>query len=332
MSDFFVLFIWFCVATIGVCVFGAPALVGALFILYFGGKEMKKTGQLIFNIFWVILIGIPTTISSALAGASLCLTIIGIPLGLQYFKYIKLIFAPAGKRVARKFSRHPVLNTLWLIFGGLEVSVVYFTIGILFAITIIGVPLGRQLIKISLFLFAPFGAEIVNENEYSTNKDTGHDRQLLYRRMAADKKLKEKLTVGRERAQELYDHKLNPRRLYPTGPKATKRIIFIVAPLTIVAAVLGGFVPFEIFASVLIALLVAFLVFTIVWMTIWVNYWQKIEKKLDLVALTDEYPKGKPTIQGVISFEELYALAGIIENVDPSMLEMIKSKATKLEE
>lgn len=288
---------------------------------------MKKTGQLIFNIFWVILIGIPTTISSALAGASLCLTIIGIPLGLQYFKYIKLIFAPAGKRVAKKFSRHPVLNTLWLIFGGLVVSVVYFTIGILFSITIIGVPLGRQLIKISLFLFAPFGSEIVNENEYSANKDTGHDRQLLYRRMAADKKLKEKLTVGRERAQQLYDHKLNPNKVF-----TPKHFIMFFIPFVIIINVINIFLPFEVFLPVLITIGIIFCGICIAWPIIWNFQWKAIENQLDIAGLIEQYPNGVPTVEGPFSLEELYPLAGLIKNLDPKKLEAIKERASKLEE
>ena len=292
---------------------------------------MKKTGQLLFNIIWVIILGLPTAIVSLVEGAALCLTIIGIPLGLQYFKFGKLAFAPAGKAVARKFSRRPVLNTLWLIFGGLEMSIVYFLLGLALILTLIFAPVGRQLIKISTFLFAPFGAEIVNENEYSSHRDTGHDRQLLYRRMAADKNLKGKLTVDRERAQQLYDHKLNPWNLYPTGPKAVKRIIFLVVPVAVVLPIVVRFLPFEVSISILIAILVVYVVFTIVWMNIWTGYWKKIQRQYDCPKLTDGYPNGSPTIKYAISLEELYALSGVVDNVDPSRLEMIKKKATMLE-
>lgn len=146
------------------------------------GKPMKT----LFNIFWVILVGLEAAIINALTGAALCCTIIGIPFGLQYFKFIPLAFAPAGRVVVTKFSKHPVMNTLWLICGGLVVGVVYFLMGILFSITIIGIPIGAQLFKIASFNFAPFGAEVLREGEYSSYGDTQYDFNLLFGRIHAN--------------------------------------------------------------------------------------------------------------------------------------------------
>ena len=113
---------------------------------------MKKFGRFLFNFFWVIIVGLESAISNAILGALCCVTIIGIPLGKQYFKFIKLAFAPAGKVVVTKYSRHPVLNTLWLIFGGLEMMIIYWLLGVVLSITIIGFPLAKQLFKISIYI------------------------------------------------------------------------------------------------------------------------------------------------------------------------------------
>ena len=51
-------------------------------------------------------------------------------------------------------------NILWLVLGGLIVSLYYFLVGILFCITIIGIPFGIQHFKMALLALAPFGQKI----------------------------------------------------------------------------------------------------------------------------------------------------------------------------
>lgn len=147
---------------------------------------MKNFARVIFNIFWVLLIGLSASISNALLGVSLCLTIIGIPFGIQNFKFIALVFAPAGKVVVTRFSRHPVLNVFWLLLGGLEMAVFYWLVGLLLAVTIIGWPIASQLFKIARFNIAPFGAEILQEGEYSSKRNLEYDYDLLTRRIVAN--------------------------------------------------------------------------------------------------------------------------------------------------
>lgn len=147
---------------------------------------MKKFLNGCFNFFWIVFIGLISAISNGILGVMCCITIIGIPLGLQYFKFIKLVFAPAGKVVVTKFSRHPVMNTLWIVFGGFLAVIIYFFVALLFAITIIGIPLSKQLFKIMIFMCAPFGAEILKDGEYSKNKNLVYDIRLLNRRICAN--------------------------------------------------------------------------------------------------------------------------------------------------
>ena len=51
-------------------------------------------------------------------------------------------------------------NILWLVLGGLIVSLYYFIVGVLFCITIIGIPFGIQHFKMALLAFVPFGKKI----------------------------------------------------------------------------------------------------------------------------------------------------------------------------
>ena len=52
-------------------------------------------------------------------------------------------------------------NIIWLIFGGLIAGVGYIIGGLLFCLTIIGIPFGIQTMKIGVATLTPFGKEIV---------------------------------------------------------------------------------------------------------------------------------------------------------------------------
>ena len=74
---------------------------------------------LIGNIIWILLGGIWTALGWLLLGAVFCITVVGIPLGLQCFKMASLTLTPFGKRIeygggAPSF----VANVFWLILGG----------------------------------------------------------------------------------------------------------------------------------------------------------------------------------------------------------------------
>lgn len=63
------------------------------------GKREELTMRVIGNILWIILGGLAIAISWALIGLFLCITIIGIPLGVQAFKMAGLTLTPFGKTV-----------------------------------------------------------------------------------------------------------------------------------------------------------------------------------------------------------------------------------------
>ena len=117
---------------------------------------MKTLG----NIIWFLLIGLWTAIGYLIAGLLFCITIIGIPFGKQCFKLATLVLTPFGKTVKTNFGKHPIANIIWLVLFGWEMFLGYLVVGIIFCITIIGIPFGKQCFKLAILSLMPFGANI----------------------------------------------------------------------------------------------------------------------------------------------------------------------------
>ena len=143
-------------------------------------KEDNKGLNKVFNVFWFIFVGLFSAIENAILGVVLCCTIIGIPAGITCFKIIPLLLKPAGRRVQLNYGKHPVLNTFAFIFGGVENYIIYCILGAIFCITIIGIPLGRQLFKIGKYYLAPYGCEIHLDGTYTEKRDTVYDMRLTF--------------------------------------------------------------------------------------------------------------------------------------------------------
>lgn len=118
--------------------------------------------NILFNIAWFLLVGLGGAISCFLMG--LITTILIIPIFFKipkiWFGAISLVISPAGKRVTLNFSKNPITNTIYLIFGGLINYIGYMFEAIILCITLIGIPLGIQLFKFAKYFLAPIGAEI----------------------------------------------------------------------------------------------------------------------------------------------------------------------------
>lgn len=115
------------------------------------------------NLIWFILGGFVLGTLWLIAGLLCCLTIIGIPLGLQCYKFAQLIFWPFGRQV--DFSRMGAVsllgNVLWLLFLGQELALIAAILGLAFCVTIVGIPFGLQYFKFAKLALLPFGARIV---------------------------------------------------------------------------------------------------------------------------------------------------------------------------
>lgn len=115
------------------------------------------------NIIWFILGGFLTSVLYCLSGLVMCITVIGIPFGLQLFKFAGLAFWPFGKEVRMNPTEGcltTVFNILWIIFGWWEIAAVHLVFGLLLCITVIGIPWGVQHFKIAKYSLVPFGCSI----------------------------------------------------------------------------------------------------------------------------------------------------------------------------
>lgn len=113
------------------------------------------------NILWFILVGLILGLSWIFIGIVWCITIVGIPVGIQCFKMSSIAFFPFKKDIVYGTKTSSILlNILWLIFGGLELSVSYLISGAVFCITIIGIPFGMQCFKLAKLALMPFGATV----------------------------------------------------------------------------------------------------------------------------------------------------------------------------
>jgi uncharacterized membrane protein YccF (DUF307 family) len=75
--------------------------------------EMRRgagIASFIGNIIWIVLLGWELALGHLTAGIILCITIIGIPLGLANFKLIPISLVPLGVRIVRSDELYPGYN------------------------------------------------------------------------------------------------------------------------------------------------------------------------------------------------------------------------------
>jgi uncharacterized membrane protein YccF (DUF307 family) len=117
------------------------------------------------NLVWLIFGGLMAALGYFIGGLVLCLTVIGIPWGLQCFRLAELVLWPFGKKIVSEGNETGCLNILcnliWILFGGLYTAIVHLVMGVVLCITIIGIPWGRQHFKLIEISLMPFGKKIV---------------------------------------------------------------------------------------------------------------------------------------------------------------------------
>ncbi|MBQ4606718.1 MAG: YccF domain-containing protein [Clostridia bacterium] len=118
--------------------------------------------RLIGNILWFFLGGWLLALLWTLAGLVLCVTLIGIPFGVECFKIASLMLHPFGHEVVYGSVRatHLIGNILWILFFGWELAIASLVTGLLCCITIVGIPFGLQGFKFAQLSLMPFGAKI----------------------------------------------------------------------------------------------------------------------------------------------------------------------------
>lgn len=116
------------------------------------------------NILWFVLGGFIISLYYFLVGLFFCITIIGIPFGLQLIKLAGFALWPFGHDVQPGENDGGCLsilmNVIWILVGGIEIAMLHLTFGVVLCITIVGIPFGLQHFKMALLALVPFGKKI----------------------------------------------------------------------------------------------------------------------------------------------------------------------------
>ncbi|MEA5470761.1 YccF domain-containing protein [Spirulina sp. 06S082] len=120
--------------------------------------------SLLGNIIWLIFGGFIAGLGYILGGISLCVTIIGIPFGIQAIKLGVATMTPFGREILISEETGSVINTIfniiWLLVFGWGIALTHLLFSCLFAITIIGLPFAKQHWKLLFLSLFPFGREL----------------------------------------------------------------------------------------------------------------------------------------------------------------------------
>ncbi|HET6593575.1 MAG TPA: YccF domain-containing protein [Xanthomonadales bacterium] len=120
--------------------------------------------NLLLNIIWLVFGGFIIVVGYLLGAIILCITLIGIPFGIQCFKLAGLALAPFGREIREKEppsgALAVIMNIIWIILPGLELAVLHLFLALFFAITIIGLPIAAQHLKMTRLALLPFGFQV----------------------------------------------------------------------------------------------------------------------------------------------------------------------------
>ena len=123
--------------------------------------------SLLLNLLWLIFGGLLIAAEYIVAGLVLCLTIVGIPFGIQCFKIAGLALWPFGKEIRTPpreslggalFSS--VFNIIWVLVAGLWIFLSHLALAVVLMLSIIGIPFAFQHLKLAVLALLPFGREI----------------------------------------------------------------------------------------------------------------------------------------------------------------------------
>ncbi|MCF0258969.1 MAG: YccF domain-containing protein [Erysipelotrichaceae bacterium] len=117
------------------------------------------------NILWFVACGFWQWICWCAAGLFWCITVVGIPVGLQCFKIAGLAACPFGKDVQYSGGGAVsfIMNIFWFFISGLPLAGAAVANGALLCVTVIGIPFGLQCFKFAKLALRPFGAQVVRK-------------------------------------------------------------------------------------------------------------------------------------------------------------------------
>ena len=123
--------------------------------------------SILMNIIWILFGGICIAVEYVVASLGMMVTIIGIPFGIQTLKLSLLALCPFGKEIQTTPQAggclSTIMNILWILIGGIWISLSHLLLGLVFCITVIGIPFGMQHFKLAKLALTPFGKTIIEK-------------------------------------------------------------------------------------------------------------------------------------------------------------------------
>lgn len=120
--------------------------------------------NLIGNIIWLVFGGFFAAIGYVVGGLLTCLTIVGLPFGLQSIKLGVASLTPFGKELvpatARPGMLRVIFDLLWLALFGWEIAMIHLSAAAVLAVTLVGIPFAIQHIKLIPVALFPFNYEL----------------------------------------------------------------------------------------------------------------------------------------------------------------------------
>lgn len=117
--------------------------------------------RILLNVLWFILGGgFLIFLSYAIVGVLLCISVVGIPFGLQCFKIAGLGAFPFGKDIQRDRPSGVLAivgNIFWVVLAGVWIFLEHIGLAFGLALTIIGIPFAVQHLKLAVLALWPFG-------------------------------------------------------------------------------------------------------------------------------------------------------------------------------
>lgn len=117
------------------------------------------------NLVWLLFGGLLTALMYWVASLVMCITIVGIPFGVQLFKIGTLSLWPFGHELIPTANEGScmqlIFNILWIVLGWWEIALTHLTFGLILCCTIVGIPWGVQHFKLAIGSLLPFGKEVV---------------------------------------------------------------------------------------------------------------------------------------------------------------------------
>lgn len=116
------------------------------------------------NIVWLIFGGLGTAIGYITVGLGYCVTIIGIPWGIQAIKIGIASLLPFGLEVREQRTPGGILeliaNLIWVVLAGWAIALHHLVWALVLAVTVVGLPFAAQHVKLIPLSLFPFGKEL----------------------------------------------------------------------------------------------------------------------------------------------------------------------------